>query len=404
MPIYKYRAKKDPQHTVEGEIDALNENEAVEKLSQIGYLPISLHLVKEGLTPKPAPFRLLGKIKPRQITVFTRQLASLLKAGVPILTSINILKEQSESIPLNNLLKRLHDRLNEGATFSASLEEFPQVFPSLYVAMIRSGEDSGTLTEVLLKIADYRTKQEEILQRLRTALVYPLLMAVVGIATIIFMLTFVMPRLMSIFANLQEELPLPTKLLLWVSKTLKDWGLWLIIILGMIILMLRRQAMTESGRLSLARWQLRIPILGGFILKNELARFSRTLELLLKNGLSILKAIEVAIPVLRNALLKQELLKSSKDLQQGGSFGRSLKNSALFPSFMSNLVLVGEESGALADSLAEVAQAYEGDTEETIRIFLSLLEPLLILGMGLIVGFIVIAMLLPIFQINVMAR
>jgi len=229
-------------------------------------------------------------------------------------------------------------------------------------------------------------------------------MAIVGLATVVFMLTFVMPRLMRIFVNLGEKLPLPTRILISISQGLRQWWFWIILILAIIILLIRRQAKTKMGKLSLSIFKLHLPILGNFILKAELSRFSRTLELLIKNGIPILKAIDIAIPVLDNEVIKNQLRQSYKQLEQGGSFGRSLKNSKVFPLFMSNLITVGEESGKLDEALAEVASSYERDTDEAMRIMTSLLEPLMILGMGLIVGFIVVAMLLPIFEINVMAR
>ena len=218
------------------------------------------------------------------------------------------------------------------------------------------------------------------------------------------MLTFVMPRLMKIFINLGQDLPLPTKILIFTSNGLRQWGFWIILILALIILIFRRQMRTKTGRISLSLLKLHLPLYGKFTLKAELARFSRTLELLIKNGIPILQAMDIATPVLENEIIKNQLSKSYKELEQGGSLGRSLRNSRLFPLFMTNLIIVGEESGKLDEALSEIASSYERDTDEAMRIMASLLEPLMILAMGLIVGFIVVAMLLPIFQINVMAH
>lgn len=408
--IYKYRAKKGPQDIVDGTIEAGSEKEAIEKISQTGYIPIRIAPLETkerqqrdlvSLTGLGKP---QGKIKSRQITIFSRQLASLLRSGVPILNALNIIREQSENPHLKYILHSIHNEIKEGATFSSVLAKYPNIFSSLYIAMIRTGEDTGGLPEVLLRIADYRMKQEEMLSRFRMSLAYPILMAIVGLATVVFMLTFVMPRLMNIFVNLGEKLPLPTRILISISQRLRQWWFWIILILAIIILAIRRQAKTKTGKLSLSIFKLYLPILGNFILKAELSRFSRTLELLIKNGIPILKAIDIAIPVLENEVIKNQLRQSYKQLEQGGSFGRSLKNSKVFPLFMSNLITVGEESGKLDEALAEVASSYERDTDEAMRITASLLEPLMILGMGLIVGFIVVAMLLPIFEINVMAR
>jgi len=401
--LYKYRAKKGPEEIVEDIIEASSEKEAVDKLSEMGYLPLKIEeQTSISVTRSSSVSKFLGRVRSREVTIFSRQLASLLKSGMPILTSLNIILEQSENPNLKEMLRNIHNAVKDGATFSASLAQYPKVFSSLYIAMIRAGEDSGTLSQVLFRIADYRQEQEAMLSRFRMALAYPIVMALVGLGTVIFMLTYVMPRLMGIFMNLGQTLPLPTRILISVSKGLRVWWIW--VVLATIILFIGRQVKTEKGKISLSLFKLHLPIFGKFILKSELSRFCRTLGLLIKNGIPILKAIDLATPVLGNELIKTQLKQSYKELEQGGSFGRSLKNSKLFPSFVSNLIIVGEQSGKLDDALAEVALSYERDTDEAIRIMASLLEPLMILVMGLIVGFIVIAMLLPIFEINMMVR
>lgn len=408
--IYKYRAKKGPQDIIEGTVEASTEKEAIEKVSAMGYLPLRIARLETKEKPRRDLLSLRGldkpqgKIRSRQITVFSRQLASLLKSGVPILTALKIIREQSEDSSLKEALNYIHDAVKDGATFSSALSYYPGVFSSLYIALARAGEDSGALPAVLLRIADYRTKQEELLSRFRLALAYPMLMAIVGLGTVIFMLTFVMPRLMRIFVNLGEKLPLPTRILISLSQGLRHWWWVILLILLAVIFVIRKQLKTSLGRLSWSRLKLRLPGLGKFILKAELARFSRTLELLIKNGIPILRAIDIAIPVLENEILKNRLGQSYRELEQGGSLGKSLKGAKIFPLFMSNLIVVGEESGKLDEALAEVATSYEHDTDEAIRMMSSLLEPLMILGMGLVVGFIVVAMLLPIFELNVMAR
>lgn len=406
MPIYNYRAKKGLQEVVNGSIEAQSEKEAIEKISALGYLPIHLEAFVrlQGSASAAVAHKPLGRIKRSEITVFSRQLSSLLKSGVPILTAINIIMEQSENINFRAVLANIYNIIKNGGTFSSALETYPRYFSVLYVAMVSAGENSGALAGSLLRIADYRAKQEEMLSRFRMAMAYPLLMALVGMATIVFMLTFVMPRLMGIFSNLGQKLPLPTRILLVTSQGLCRWWLWIILIIAAVIFLIKRQLKTKIGRIYWSILKLHIPIFGKFSLKADLACFSRTLELLIKSGLPILKALEIAIQVLGNEVIKEKLAKSCKALEQGGSFGRSMKDSKLLPLFMINLISVGEESGNLAEALAEVADAYERDTDEMIRIMSSLLEPLMILCMGLVVGFIVVSMLLPIFEINVMAR
>ncbi len=407
MTHYSYRAKKGLAEVVSGTVEAASEKEAIEKISSMGYLPVKLQEVKASGPAAPAPVvehKAGGRIKSSQVTIFTRQLASLIKSGVPILTAINIIREQSENPSLRSVLADIYNVIKNGGTFSSALEAYPRYFPGLYVAMVRTGENSGALPASLLRIAEYRAKQEEMVSRFRMAMAYPLLMALVGVATVIFMLTYVMPRLMGIFSSLGQNLPWPTQVLLAISYGLRQWGGWIILACGAFMLLVRQQLKTKMGRMAWSVMKLRIPVFGKFALKADLACFSRTLELLLKSGLPILRALQISVQVLDNEMIKARLIKSYRDLEQGISFGHSLKDSKLLPLFMINLISVGEESGNLAQALGEVADAYERDTDEMIRIMSSLLEPLMILVMGIIVGFIVVAMLLPVFEINIMAK
>jgi general secretion pathway protein F len=397
--IYKYRAKKGPQGVEEGRIEAETEKEAIEKLSSMGYVPVRIEIFKQDTMRPPVATAALGRIKPREVTIFSRELASLIKSGLPILNAMTIILEQSDNPSFKTVLGNIRSSLKDGSTFSGSLLNYPKIFPSLYISLIRAGEDSGSLPEALLRIADYRLKEEEAYSRLRMALAYPLLMVLVGLGTVIFMLTFVIPRLAGIFLNLGQRLPLPTRILIKASSSLSQWWIWVVLILA--VLVARRQFRSEPGKIVLSRFKLALPVFGNLILKSELSRFSRTLELLLKSGIPILRAIALAIPVMDNEVIKGQLRTSYKELEQGGSFGKSLKNSRLFPLFMTNLLIVGEESGRLNESLSEVATTYERDTEEAFKVMTNLLEPLLILFMGLVVGFIVVAMLLPVFEINV---
>ncbi len=405
MANYNYRAKKGLKEIVSGSIEAASEKEAIEKINALGYLPMHLEVAKDGpRAPLPLAHKTRGRIKGKQITTFSRQLSSLLKSGVPILTAINIIAEQSENVNLKAVLLDIYNVIKNGGTFSAALETYPKYFSVLYIAMVRTGENSGQLAASLLRIADYRAKQEELLSRFRMAMAYPILMALVGVGTVIFMLTFVMPRLMGIFSNMGQNLPLPTQILLAISQGLRQYWLWILLVIIAVILIIKQQLKTKIGKLTWSILKLHIPIFGNFALKADLACFSRTLELLIKCGLPILRALQISVQVLNNEIIKERLIKSHRDLEQGGSFGRSMKDSKLLPLFMVNLISVGEESGNLASALGEVADSYERDTDEMIRIMSSLLEPLMILAMGLIVGFIVVAMLLPVFEINMLAR
>lgn len=331
-------------------------------------------------------------------------MSSLIRAGVPILNAIGVINEQSESVAFKTLLNQIYEEVKNGAPLSLSLSKYPKLFSPLYLALVSAGEASGNLDQTLLRITEYRQKQEEILSRVRSAMIYPALMALTGVGTIIFMLAFVMPRLLGIFERLGGDLPLPTRILIQASMLVKGPWFWGAVVAIAVIILLQLRKKDNQNNVALSLFVLRLPVLGSLSLKAEIARFTRTLELLIKSGISIIEAIRTAAPVVNNALLRNELLGSLKEISEGGSLGKSLKKSKHFPKFMSNLISVGEESGKLDEALGEIAGFYERETDEAIRIMTSLLEPLMILAMGLVVGFIVIAMLLPMFELNMMVK
>jgi type II secretory pathway component PulF len=409
MPRFFYRAKKGPTEIIDDVIEAQSRDEAVEKISRLGYLPIKIQEEATALREKEAKSKAAsvlyrGRVRSKDVTIFSRQLASLVKSGVPILRALNILSEQSESPAFRDVIAKISKDVKEGQSFSKSLESWPSAFSAFYVAMVRSGEDSGTLQETLLRIAAYRQKQEELMAKVKTAMAYPILMALVGAGTVIFMFVFVMPKLMAIFSTMGQELPIQTKIVIAISVFLtKKWPVLIVVIVALALLISKTSTFKARRRI-MSAFVLRVPVFNRFLRFNEFARFSRTLEVMIKSGIPILRALAVSIPVLDNEIIKTELFKSAKDLEQGMSFGKSLAKSRIFPTFMISLILVGEESGKLDESLGEIADAYEHECDEAMKVLTSLLEPMMILVMGLIVGFIVMAMLLPIFQINVMVR
>ncbi len=428
MPEYVYRAKKGPSEVVEGSLQANSVDDAVDKLDQMGLLAVRLEEVKpnskavrqveqakeEKREERPAastPVRtpatkiiLFARVKSTEITMFGRQLSSLIKSGVPILRALWIIQEQTQNPPLVKFLTRAQAEINNGRTLSSILGEYPKYFSPLYVSMVRMGEDSGNLEEAMFRISDYRQRQEEIYSRVRTAMAYPLLMGFTGIGTIVFMLTFVIPKLTKLFSSLGTSLPMPTRILMSISAVFQQPVLWVSfgILLLFLITLSRWQA--ERMRVLWSTMSLKLPVVKNFVVKSELARFSRTFELLIKSGLPILRAIETSIPVLSNRVFRRELEKAREELTGGGSLGRSLRESGVFPLFMTNLILVAEESGKLDEAMQEIAQFYEHETDEQIKIMTSLMEPLMILVMGVIVGFIVMAMMLPMFELNMIVK
>lgn len=407
MSVYKYKAKKGPNKVINAVINAVSRQEAIDKISEMGYLPIAIEEVRDGESAVFSSKKLNQiKLKSKQITVFTKQLAILLRSGVPILKGLLILADQSLNPDFKAILNTINAQIKDGNSLSAALAAFPNIFSPLYVSLVRAGEDGGTLETSLLRIAEYRQKQEQIFTNIKTALTYPVLMAIVGMGTIIFMLTFVMPRLLGIFARLGQELPLPTKILISISNFLTQGWVWVIILCVGIagVIYFKNNPASRRRKLFISQLKLKLPIFGEVFLKAELSRFSRTLELLLNSGVHVLAALQRSIPIIENEIMQDELKKAYKAIEQGESFGTTLDQSAVFPKFMVNLISVGEESGNLEDALKELALTYENETDEAVKIMTNLLEPMMILLMGIVVGFIIVSMLLPVFQLNVMVN
>jgi type II secretory pathway component PulF len=404
MAIFKYKAKKGPKQIVNSVINAASREEAINKISEMGYMPINVEEVKDGGSSVFSNKDLKKiRLKSKQITVFTRQLAILLRSGVPILKAITILADQSLNQDFKAVLNTVNAQIKDGNSLSNCLSSYQNLFSPLYVSLVRAGEDSGTMDAALLRIAEYRQKQEQIFSQIRTALTYPILMAFVGIATIIFMLTFVMPRLLGVFARLGQELPLPTRILISVSNFLNQGWVWVVIgtLFFISVTFLKRSSASRRRKLFISKMKLQMPVFGEVFLKAELARFSRTLELLLNSGVHVLTALQKSIPIIDNQIMQDELKKAYKSIEQGESFGATLDQSKIFPKFMVNLISVGEESGNLEGALNELAMTYEAETDEAVKVMTNLLEPIMILLMGIIVGFIIVSMLLPVFQLNV---
>ena len=402
MTTYVYKAKKKSAETVTGQISAQNQDEAVDLITQLGMLPVS---IEEELPGKARDEALsVKKIKSKELYLFSRQLGNLLKAGVSLPKALTIIEQQTENLYFKKVIAHLLWQIKNGKSFSQALSQYPPIFSHLYVTMIKAGEESGDLEKMLATVVTYQKYQEETFSKLRMALAYPLFMAVMGTGTVIFILSFVLPKLIVLFQNVGEDLPMPTRILIALSQLFHRGWYVLLILLGSGIIGWQRLSVFDKTRHTFSRALLKIPLLGEMLLKDQLARFCRTLVMLLKSGISIVHSLAIAIPVINNEILKEQFIKCHSEITLGKSFGFSIKQRQFIPSMMGHLITVGEESGNLNEVLDDIADSYEQETNERLRILTTLLEPAMILVMGGIIGFIVFAMLLPIFQLDVMGH
>jgi general secretion pathway protein F len=334
------------------------------------------------------------------VAVMTRQLATLVRAGVPLVDSISALVDQVEKESLVRVLTTVRESLKAGTSLSKCLEVHPKVFPPLYVNMIAAGEASGTMEAVLERLADFMEGQSRLRGKVIGALAYPLLMMAVGALMVSGLMIAVVPKVVSIFNNLGQELPWYTQLLIFVSGVFAGYWWLMLIMLGGGIWWFRRWKKTESGRMKWDTFILRVPIFGRLNLLVAVARFSRTLATLLSSGVQLLTAMNIVKNVLENALLESVVTTAISSIREGESIAEPLKRSGEFPPMVTHMIAIGEKTGQLEQMLENVSRAYEADVEVKVVALTSLLEPLMIVGLGGVVGFIAMAILMPLIQMN----
>ena len=402
MPKFIYTVKSQPTKTIQGDIEAESEQEAINKLIQLGYFPITV--TAENVLVDKQGRRRFQKVSKRDIFLFTQQLSSLIESGVNILNALTVVSNQTSHKYLKAILSDISTKIKDGKALSESLATYPDVFSNLYTSLILSGEASGNLEVVLKRLADFFEKEEEFKNSIRASLTYPVFVFVVGTLTVAVLMGFVIPRLVTMFEDMGEALPLPTKILIDTSTVLRNYW-WLILAIILIsVFSLRRLHRTPQGKYALDRFKLKLPFFGETVLKTEISRLMRTLSLLISSGIPVVSCLTIAMSVIENQILKLEVQKFKGGITEGLSFSKCLADSKLFPPFVTNIVSVGEESGGLEKSLLRIADEYEREVDRSLKAFTRMLEPVIILAMGLIVGFIVLSMLLPIFQMNLIVK
>jgi type II secretion system protein F len=402
MPRYKYIAKSHPEKSTSGEIEAESERDAINKLIQMGYFPISIK--GDNLSEAKAGILNFRRVSNKEIALFTEQLSSLIESGVSILNSLNTISGQTKNKYLKAVLYDVIARIKDGNSLSDSLAAHPDVFSGLYSSLMHTGEASGNLKNTINQLAEFLEKQEEFKNSLCSSLIYPAFVCAVGVLTVAVLLIFVIPRLVNMFEDMGQMLPLPTRILISASGFMRSYWWLIFLTVSICIFLFYRVLRTMQGRTAWDRLKLKMAILGPIILKTEISRLTRTLSLLLSGGMPITSGLEISTTVIDNQILKAEAIRFKDLICNGSSLSVAFKTSRLFPDVVTNIVEIGEETGVLDKSLLRIAEDYEKEVSRTLKTLTRMLEPVIILVMGLIVGFIVLSMLLPIFQINLIAR
>lgn len=393
MGIFSYRATTIDGAIVEGVIEAADERDVAERLKNSGVIPLTISTPKEGLRK-----RFTLKSSHGDILTFTTELSSLLGAGLPLDRSLNILSEITESADMNNIIKSVLKSIREGSSFSDALHKHPRVFPKLYVNMIRAGEAGGVLDVVLDKLNEFLESARELKDHVFSAMIYPVILLFTGGASIIVLLTYVLPKFTVIFAEMHSELPLSTRMIIGFSNVIASY--WWILLAGAAggWAVFRNFVKTEAGRL---QWDsLKLKLMGDVIRKIETARFARTLGTLLKSGVPLLQALHNSKDIINNRVIASAIDMVSKGAKEGKGIAAPLVAANVFPALALSMIKVGEETGQLDTMLLKVAVTYEKSLRVAIKRFVSLMEPAMILSMGLIIGFIVMSMLMAIFSIT----
>lgn len=344
--------------------------------------------------------RYFERITITDISIVTRQLATLLRAGIPLVDSITALIDQTSNIKFKQILSDIKNRLNEGSNLADALSHYPHIFSNLYINMVRAGETSGTLELVLARIADYTENQAKLRARITGALTYPVIMLFVAIGIISFLFVAVVPKITRIFEEMKASLPLPTKILIAISSFVRDYWWLIFIMMGATIYLVIRFIRSPAGRLKFDRLMLVAPVVGDITRMLAMTRFSRTLATLLRSGVPILQSMDIVKNILNNQILIQSLEEARNSIREGESIAVPLKKSGQFPPLVIHMIAVGERSGQLEDMLNNVADTYDYQVEARLNSLTSLLEPFMILSMGAVIFFMVISILLPILQLN----
>jgi type IV pilus assembly protein PilC len=396
MGVYKYTAMDLKGKKISGEIDAENK----EDLKRI-LRGKKLTLLKEKKVSKgKKQGGVLNRVRPKDIAIFTRQLATMLEGGVGLLRCFTVLEKQCEKPKLKTSVGEIRKDISGGKSLSYSLSKHPQYFDSLYVSMVKAGEASGSLDTILNRIAQSQEKAEEIKGKIKTATIYPTIVLVLSFSIVFLLMSFVIPNFVVLFEDTGVPMPGLTVLVIGISKWFNRNWYWIIIGIIIVVFLGIKYHKTKKGKRNFHRVVMKLPLFGKIFMKASIARFSRTLETLLDSGVPILTAFDIVADTVGNILMGESIREVKEKIKSGHSIAKPLDETGSFPPMVINMIDVGEESGELVKMLSKLADFNERELEETIRDSLAAFEPLMILVMALTVGVIVVAMYLPVFSLS----
>src|SRR5208282_3731726 len=417
MPQFSYKARKRTGELIEGVLEVADRPAALAQIQRLGLFPIAVDTAKAGATPDdrraaksvdlksflPPTLRaqLSQKRKPKlqELATFTQQLANLLQSGMPLTVALNSMTHlESRGIPAD-VSRELKQEVSEGRGLSDAMARQPRIFSDLYVNMVRAGEQSGSLVEVLRRMATHFMQFAEVQAKFTSALIYPAMVCCVGSGIIVFFMTFIMPRFIIIFSGFNVQLPLPTRMLIGFSQLLQGYWWLLLFLMIMAVILFKRFQASEAGARKLDEWKMKTPVFGKVIKLNLFGQFGRTLGTLLQNGVPVLTALKITEAVMSNRLIKEAISQTRDAVTDGKTLAQPLAHSKLFPQLMVDLVRIGEETGDVPGALNNIADTYEGELQISLRVMTQLIEPALIMTIAVLVAFLMLSIFLPLFRL-----
>lgn len=395
MPQYKYKARDSGGRLLEGVLEVENEKAIIANLRSKGLVVISIEVQKK----KGSLFGERKKsIKLGDVVVFARQLSTMVNAGLPLVQSLHILTEQSDNPSFKKILREIEQNVETGSNLSDAMAKFPAIFSELFINLVRAGEASGMLDEILNRLAAYLESINNLIRKVRSALVYPIAVSIMAVLVVIVLMVKVVPTFKSIFADFKADLPLPTTILIAISELMQKYflvGIGLLIILGFVV---RRYLRTEKGRLRFDSIKLNMYVFGPILRKVAISKFTRTLSTLVKSGVPILTSLDIVGKTSGNVVIEKAVIDVRNSIREGESIAQPLSKCGVFPHMVVQMIRVGEETGSLEDMLGKISDFYDEQVDAAVAGLTSIIEPILIAFLGLVIGAIVIAMFMPIFK------
>ncbi|MDH3976510.1 MAG: type II secretion system F family protein [Deltaproteobacteria bacterium] len=402
MAVFRYKTYDGSGRMLSGIIDADSTDHATSKLKSKGLFPFEVTREAGAAESRQRKESARGRIKKSEITAFTRLFASLLTSGMPVVDSLTALSEQISRATLRKTIVDIKEKVSSGMDLSEAFSRYPDHFSKTFVNLVKAGERGGELDQVLDELAGVGEKQEALRGKFMAAMIYPILMTIIGAMVLTILFILVIPRIISIFTNMGQTLPLPTKILVWTTNTINTNWPFILAAGALFFLLLLRMRKSRKGRFFIDRAFLKLPVTGKILCRLEVSRFARTFSLLLKGGVPITEALDIAKDVVKNSVIVENIGHARDNIAEGGHLSPVLKEGGIFPPVAVHMIAVGEKGGNLEEMLLNISKSFDREVENFTAGLSSIIEPVLIIAMGLAVGFIAMAILLPIFEMNVM--